>query len=99
VLGELGVTDVGLGGAGRDDQAVVRDARAPSDRVDHHLARAQVEVGELSEDDAGVALLAQDLPGRRRDVSLGQHAGRDLVEQGLEQMMVGAVDDRDIHGR
>jgi hypothetical protein len=47
--------------------------------------------------DAGVALLAQGSADRRRDVSLGEHARRHLVEQRLEEVMVRAVDDRHVH--
>ena len=43
----------------------------------------------------GVVLVTQYVARRHRYVTLGQHAGRDLVEQRLEQVVVGAVDDGD----
>ena len=36
---------------------------------------------------------------RRRDLALGEDAGRHLVEQRLEQVVVGAVDERDLDRR
>jgi hypothetical protein len=44
----------------------------------------------------GVGLRAEDVANRRRDLALGQDAGRHLVEQRLEEVMVGAVDDGDL---
>jgi hypothetical protein len=41
--------------------------------------------------------VAQHLPDRRRDVSLREHTRRHLVEQWLEQVIVGAIHDRDVH--
>ena len=52
--------------------------------------------------DVGVGLPAQDVADRRRDLALGEDPGRELVEQRLEQVVVGAVDHRDLdraHGR
>jgi hypothetical protein len=36
--------------------------------------------------------MAQDVADRRGDVPLGEHPGRDLVEQRLEEVVVGAID-------
>jgi hypothetical protein len=41
-------------------------------------------------------LVAEDIADGRGDVALGEDPRRELIEQRLEQVMVGAVDDRDI---
>jgi hypothetical protein len=42
-------------------------------------------------------VLAQDLADRRGHLALGEDAGRDLVEQRLEEVVGGAVDQRHVH--
>ena len=95
-LGELVVAEVGLPGAGGDDQAVVRGpvGVAEQHRVDR-LVR-QVDVGDLAEQHLGVLLLAQDQPGRRGDLALGDDARRHLVQQRLEQVVGGLGDQLDV---
>ena len=44
----------------------------------------------------GIPLVAQHVAQRRRDVSLGEDPRRELVEQRLEQVVVGPVDERDV---
>ena len=46
--------------------------------------------------DCRVGLLAQHVADRRGDLALGEDPGRDLVEQRLEEVVVGPVDDRDL---
>ena len=90
---ELRVSEVRLLRAGGDNQAVIGDVAAPTERVDHQAPGLRVDPHNLAEDDRGVPLVPQDVADRRRDVALGQDAGRHLIEQRLEQVMVGAVDD------
>jgi hypothetical protein len=59
----------------------VRSSSDPLDGAEEHLH---------------VLLPAQDLPRRRGDLALGQDAGRDLVEQRLEQVVARAVDEGDL---
>ena len=40
--------------------------------------------------------MAEDPADRRGDVGRTERGGRHLVEQGLEQVVIGAVDDRDL---
>jgi len=42
---------------------------------------------------------AKDLPQGRRYGTFGQDPGRHLVEQRLEHMVIGAVDEGDVHRR
>ena len=96
VARELVVAEVGLSRAGRDDEGVVgRDALAP-DRGVGDGARLEVDVGDLAEQHRGVLLPAQHLTRRGRDLALGEDAGRDLVEQGLEEVVRRAGDEGDI---
>ncbi len=94
-LRPLVVSEVGVRGAGRDDQRVVRDLL---DLVGDHPHRAllEVDVVDDAEQHAHIALLAEHRAQRRRDLPRRQHAGRDLVEQRLEQMLVVLVDQRDL---
>ena len=96
VVRELVVAEVRLAGAGRDDQAVVRDLAAPAERLDGEPARVEVDTDHLAEHDFGVPLAAQDVPERRRDRSLREDAARHLVQERLEQMMIRPVDQHDL---
>ena len=95
-LGEPVVAEVGLAGAGGDDQLVVGVHGGAAQHGRGDRAGGEVDVGDLAEDDAGVLLAAQDLAGRGGDLALGQDAGRHLVEQRLEQVVAGLADQRDV---
>jgi hypothetical protein len=41
-------------------------------------------------------LVTEDIANGRRDVALGENPRRELIEQRLEQVMVGPIDDCDI---
>jgi hypothetical protein len=92
VRGELGMAEIRLACPRGHDQAVVRDGRATVERVHHQQARIDVDVHHLAQEDRCVRLTAEDVAYWRRDLALGQDAGRHLVEQRLEEVMVGAVD-------
>jgi len=67
--------------------------------VHHHAAGSGVDGGDLAHQHRQVAsrdLLAQDVADGARDCWRGQAGRGHLVEQGLEQVMVGAVDDDDL---
>src|SRR3954464_3362580 len=57
----------------------------------------EVEGGHGRVLDLDVAVLAQDAAYRRRDFPLRQDAGRHLVEQRLEEVVVHPVDQRHLH--
>ena len=77
---------------GRVDRGTVGPARL-------HLAAFEIEAGDLGQQHRGVLLKAQDVPQRRGDLPLGEDAGRDLVEQRLEQVVGLAVDEGDVDRR
>ena len=84
--GELVVAEVGLPGAGGHDEAVVADRDVPGHPARVDRAAGQVDVGDVAEQHGGVLLVLEDLAGRRGDLTRGQDAGGDLVEQRLEQV-------------
>ena len=95
---ELVVAEVGLTRPGGDDQRVVRELDALSvgspDRV--HDAAFEIEPLDLEELDGDAGNAAQHVSERRRDLPGREHAGRDLVQQRLEEMVVASVDQRDL---
>ena len=95
VPGPVVVAEVGVGGAGGDQQVVVVQ-RAAGQR---HPPRGQVDRQRLVQPHRDVFLLAQDVPQRRRDVGRRQARGGHLVQQRLEQVVVGAVHQGDAHRR
>src|SRR5207248_1756054 len=87
VLGALGlvVAEVGRAPAGGDDEAVVGDLHVFADGIERvDRARVEIEAGDLGELDATVARVARDVAQCRSDLTLGQDAGRDLVQERLE---------------
>ncbi|MCW0450731.1 hypothetical protein NB706_003565 [Xanthomonas sacchari] len=96
VRGPVVVTEIGMGGAGGDQQVVVGQ-RLPIGQA--HLPRLLVDVDDFPKAHFDVVLVAQDLPQRRGDVRGRQAGGGDLVQQRLEQVMVAAVDQGDVQRR
>ena len=96
VVRELRMPEIRLARASRDDQAVVGDFAAAIQHLDREAACVEVDGDHVAEHDAGVPLVAQHVAQRRCDVSLGEDPRRDLVEQRLEQVVVGPVDERDV---
>ena len=98
--GQLVVAEVGEPGARGDDQAVVRDLdRRAVGALGTNHPRLQIEAGDLRQHHRRVALVAEDVPQRRRDLPFGEDAGRDLIEQRLEQVVGLAIDERDVDRR
>ncbi len=94
--GPVVVTEVAVRRARSEDQVVVADALAI---VQGHAARGAVEsddFGLQNDEVAALHLAPQDVADRRRDRGRRQAGRSDLVQQRLEQMVVGAVDERDI---
>jgi hypothetical protein len=88
------VAEVARVGAGRDDDVVVRHVLAALDA--HDLLR-EVHRGHRPQEHLSVVLPRQDGTDGRGDVRRRQARARDLVEQRLEEVMIGAVDERDPH--
>ena len=93
MLGPVVVAEIGMGRARRHDQDVVIDEpSASTTRFSRHVDGRGV--GQHHRD---VRLMAEDPADRRGDVRRAERGGRHLVEQRLEQVVIGPVDDRDSH--
>ena len=91
MLGPVIVAEIGVGDARRQDQDVVIDRAVGQD--DPFLGH--VDGRGVGQHHADVRLMAEDPADRRGDVGRAERGGRHLVEQRLEEVVVGAVDDRD----
>src|SRR4030095_6470991 len=97
---ELLVTEVAVRGAGGEDQGVVLDRHSLALRtVDEDQLPYLVDTNDLSHDHRRVLLPVQDLAKRCRDLRWRQGRNRNLVEQRLEEMVVGAIDQQDSNWR
>ena len=63
------------------------------------LPRVEVEVLDLREQDADVAVALEDRAQRLGDLARRERTGRDLVGERLEEVEVAPVDERDLDGR
>ena len=96
------VAEVGVVRAAGDDQGVVPEPvrrRHRTDRAQVQLVRVEVEVGDLSQQHADVAVALEDRPERIGDLAGRERPGRDLVGERLEEMEVAAVDERHLDRR
>ena len=82
--------------AGGEDEEVVRDL-APL-LVDRHHAPLGVHLVDVRHEHRGVPLPAQQVADGRGDVPRREDGRRHLVEQGLEEVVVPAVEERDADG-
>jgi hypothetical protein len=88
----LVVAEVGMADARREDQVVVGDRLAG----DVDLAGDGVDPLDFGEQRPQVLLAAQDGPDRCGDVGGREGGRRNLVEEGLEEVVVAAVDEGDL---
>ena len=92
--------EVRLPGAGGHDQAVVRELELDAIRAQRRERTAiEVESRHARQRHLGVLLPAKHVADRRRDLALRQDPRGHLVQQRLEQMVVDAVDEGEVHGR
>ncbi len=90
------VTEVGVRGAGSEHEVVVVEACAAGQR---HVPRVDVDADYLIHQHLGIALMAQDGADGLGNVGGRQHRQRHLIEQGLEEVMIAAVDQGYIDGQ
>ena len=89
------VSEVGVRGATRDEKVVVGNLAIGQ----RHLPRGGVDAEHVAHVHGDVALVSQDVAQRRGDRRRGEAGRGHLVEQGLEQMMIAAIDQRDLDRR
>jgi hypothetical protein len=85
--------------ARNDERVVGQLEHPPVGALGQHQPPVQVELANTGEQRAGVALFRDHAAQRGRDQAGRQDPGRDLVEQRLEQVVVGPVDHGDVHVR
>ena len=97
----LVVPEVGVRGAARHDQVVVRQPLAVAGGTirEDELFAGLIDRAHLGEEDLDVPLPPQDPADGRRDVAGRERGHRHLVEQRLEDVMVPAVEDREPNPR
>ena len=88
VMAEIGVTR-----AGGENQRVVGHGVAV---IEQHALGRGVDAADGGKQRRHLRAVAQEIADRPGDLGGRQRGGRDLVEQRLEQMMVAAVDQRDL---
>ncbi len=86
------MTEVGVARAGGEDQRVIAHHRAV---FGPHLPGLGVDPGHPRQQGFDVAAAPHQGPDRPGDLGGRQGGGGDLVEQGLEQMMVALIDKGD----
>ena len=89
----------GGGGPAGHNEAVVVDGQGTPELVGPDLALLDVDLAHLGQQDGQVAQTAQHVTDGRRDLALRKDAGGHLVQQRLEEVVVGPVDDGDPHRR
>ncbi len=95
----LVVAEVRVGRAAGDDEVVVIEQHvlfAVRHPAEPHAPLRDVELRRLGEQDARVLLAVQDPSQRRGDLGSREPAGRDLVDERLEQVVVLAIDEGDV---
>jgi hypothetical protein len=85
------LAEIAVGRAGGDDQAVVADFLAV---LQHHRAARDVDARRLAVDDRHVLLIGEDMADRCGHCRRRESRRGDLVQQRLEQVMVGAIHHR-----
>jgi hypothetical protein len=91
----LVVAEIGVPRAGGEHQRVVGHLAAV---VDQHAATCRVDAAHGGKQRRHLAAITHEMADRPGDLAGCERGGRDLVEQRLEQMMIAAVDQRDLDG-
>ncbi len=89
------VAKVAVGRTGCDDEIVVGDVCCA---IQAYVTLCGVDGGDFAHQHGDVLLPAKNMAYRRGDGRPGQACGGHLIQQRLKQMMVTAVDQRDLHG-
>ena len=95
MFGPIIVTKVGMGRAGGDDEIVVLKGLL----AQVHALRREIDRLHLAHQHRSIRLATQDMSQRRRNRGCRQSRRSHLVQQRLKQVVVAAVDQRDVHVR
>src|SRR5437762_10223800 len=89
------MAEIGMARAGSENQRVIGDSVAI---LEQHALFVCVDAVHTGEQRRDLLAVAQEMADRPGDFGGGERGGRDLIQQRLEQMMVAAVDQRDLDG-
>ena len=93
--GELGMAEIGLPDPGRDDEVVITELDAvAADPPGQDTPADDIKIEHLGHDAVDILVLLEQVTQRLGDLPLGHDAGSALVEQRLEHVVLGAVDER-----
>ena len=90
----LVVAEIGVAGAGGEDEGVIGHLAAVGQQ---HPAPRPVDAGGAPEQGRHLRAVPEQPADRPGDLRRGEQRRRDLVEQGLEQVVVALIDDGDPH--
>ena len=93
VCGPVVLAEIAVLCASREDQIVVVERAAG---FGYHLLRLFIDALDFVHEHGDIAVIAQDMANGCGDLSRRQCRGGHLVEQGLEQVIVATIDERDI---
>src|ERR1700757_4776584 len=92
--------EVTVTGAGGYDQVVISDRHIlPVGVTDDDALLILVHSCNLTQDHRGVLLGSENPPDRKANLTGGQNRRGHLIEQGLEQVVIRAIDQGDFRGR
>ena len=94
---EVVVTEVRGHRPSGHDEAVVADGDRVVELGDGELASGRIDVLHLAQDDAHGVVVAEDVADSRGDLTFRKDPGGHLIEEWLEEMVIGAVNQGDPH--
>ena len=94
---EVVVTEVRGDRPSGNNETVVADGDRVVELGDGELAGDRIDVLHLTQDDAHGGVVAEDVADSRGDLTFRKDSGGHLVEEWLEEMVIGAVDQGDPH--
>jgi hypothetical protein len=93
--GEFIVAEIGLPDSGGHDEVVIAELDAiTADACGDNPAAGRIKIDYLGHHAVDVPVFLEQVAQRSGDLTLGHDAGSALVEQGLEYVVLGAVDQR-----
>lgn len=87
------IAEIAVRGAGGDDEMVVGDIAIA---IHPHIASGDIDAGDFAHQHRDVFLFVENMPDRRGNRRCRQARRRHLIQQRLKQMVIAAIDHRDL---